>query len=203
MPFIVLTGGIASGKSTVAARLADHGAVVIDADAVAREVVAPGSEGLERIAERFGTAVITADGSLDRAALAAVVFADDEARRDLERITHPAVRRRVASLAAEARASDPDAVIVYDVPLYAESAGSGPAGVDRVVVVHAPADLRIRRLVDLRGMDRAQAERRVAAQASDAERLAVADTVIDASGSLAATLGQADDLWDDLTRRSG
>jgi len=197
---IALTGGIAAGKSTVGARLAELGAVVIDADGLAREAVAPGSEGLARIAESFGPAVIAEDGSLDRAALGAIVFADPERRRELEDITHPVVRRLAAERMSAAESADPNAVVVYDVPLLVES---GPDhGFELVVVAHAPAAVRIERMVALRGMDPAEAERRVGAQASDAERLAIADVVIDTDGTLDATLEQVDRLWERVGGRS-
>jgi len=197
---IALTGGIAAGKSTVGARLAELGAVVVDADGLAREAVAPGSEGLARIAESFGPAVIAEDGSLDRAALGAIVFADPERRRELESITHPVVRRLAAERMSAAESADPDAVVVYDVPLLVES---GPDhGFELVVVAHAPAAVRIERMVALRGMDRAEAERRIGAQASDAERLAIADVVIDTDGTLDATLEQVDRLWERVGGRS-
>ncbi|PCN46827.1 dephospho-CoA kinase [Curtobacterium sp. 'Ferrero'] len=200
MRIIGLTGGIAAGKSTVSARWAEHGAVVVDADRLARQAVEPGSPGLARVAERFGPSVIAPDGSLDRPALGAVVFADPEARKDLERITHPEVWRLAQQAFDAAEAADPDAVVVYDVPLLAEAAGSRPIRFDAVVVVDAPADQRVERLVEHRGMDRAEAERRVAAQVSDAERLALADHVVDATGTVADTVRSADEVWARLTR---
>lgn len=197
---IALTGGIAAGKSTIARRLTELGAVVVDADALAREAVEPGSEGLASIAEAFGDEVVGVDGALDRAALGSIVFADPARRRELEGITHPAVRRLAAERMAAAEAADPAAVVVYDVPLLAES---GPDhGFELVVVAHAPAATRIERMVGLRGMDRAEAERRVASQASDAERLAIADVVIDTDGTLDATLEQVDRLWERVRGRS-
>ncbi|GAB3406809.1 hypothetical protein GCM10027515_21940 [Schumannella luteola] len=194
MSWIGLTGGIAAGKSAVAQRLAEHGAVIIDADVVAREVVEPGTPGLARIVEEFGPEVVDADGRLIRPALGAIVFSDPAKRVVLEGITHPAIRERTRALRDAALAADPDAVVVNDVPLLVESRGR-EHGFDEVIVVHAPAEERIRRMVELRGMDRAEAERRIAAQASDEERLAVATTVIDASGTLAQTLAQVDEWW--------
>jgi len=191
-----LTGGIAAGKSVVSRRLAELGAAVVDADLLAREAVAPGSPGLARVVERFGPSVIRPDGSLDRAALGAVVFADEAARRDLEAITHPEVRALSRARMAEAVADDPGRVVVYDVPLLVETRGSGEF--DLVIVVHAPAEERLRRLVRLRGADEADARRRIAAQADDAVRLAVADRVVDASGTLEATLAAVDALWPEL-----
>uniref|UniRef100_A0A942Y9A6 Dephospho-CoA kinase n=1 Tax=Neobacillus citreus TaxID=2833578 RepID=A0A942Y9A6_9BACI len=195
MRIIGLTGGIAAGKSTVSARWAEHGAVVVDADQLARQAVAPGSPGLAQVAERFGPGVLAADGSLDRPALGAIVFADPDARRALEGITHPEVWRLAQRAFDAAEAGDPDAVVVYDVPLLAEAAGSRPIRFDAVVVVDAPAAQRIERLVEHRGMDRAEAERRVASQASDADRLALADHVVDATGSLDDTIRSADEVW--------
>jgi dephospho-CoA kinase len=188
-----LTGGIAAGKSVVARRLAELGAVHVDADAIAREVVEPGTPALGEIRRRFGDAVIAPDGSLDRPALGAIVFSDADARADLNGITHPAVRRRSQELFAEAAAADPDAIVVYDVPLLVE--GTRHDEFDRIVVVHADRDERVRRLVELRGMSPDEAARRIDAQASDAERLAVADDVIDANGTLDDTLRQVDELW--------
>jgi dephospho-CoA kinase len=197
---IALTGGIASGKSTVAARLAEHGAVVVDADQSAREVVEPGTPALKAIAQRFGPSVIRSDGSLDRAALGAIVFADQASRLALNAIVHPAVWQRALELFSEISARDPNAIIVYDVPLLVEAASGRPLHFDRVVVVHAPVQERIRRLVELRGFSEQDAAARVNAQAADDERLAVADVVINATGSLEETLRQADELWYSLQR---
>ncbi|PZE84252.1 dephospho-CoA kinase [Curtobacterium sp. MCBD17_032] len=200
MRIIGLTGGIAAGKSTVSRRFAEHGAVVVDADQLARDAVAPGSAGLAAVRERFGPAVVTADGALDRPALGSIVFADPAARKDLEGITHPEVWRLAQERFDAAAAADPDALVVYDVPLLAEAAGSRPLRFDAVVVVDAPAAVRVDRLVGHRGMSRADAERRVAAQASDADRLALADHVVDATGSVADTIRSADEVWARLTR---
>lgn len=200
MQLIGLTGGIASGKSTIASRLAEHGAVVVDADRIAREVVEPGRPALAAIAERFGPGVIAADGSLDRPALGAIVFADEEARLALNAITHPAVLAESTARFAEAEAADPDAIVVYDVPLLVESANEYPF--ELVVVAHADAATRAERLVTLRGMDRAEAERRIGSQASDAQRLAVADVVIDTDGTLEHTRDQVDALWERLKERA-
>jgi dephospho-CoA kinase len=196
MRVIGLTGGIAAGKTVVADRLAELGAVRIDADRLAREVVEPGTPALAEIARRFGADVIREDGSLDRPALGAVVFQDPDARRDLEAITHPAVRALSARRMAEAGEADPDAIVVYDIPLLVESGRVDEF--DRILVVHAPREERIRRLVELRGMSPEEAERRIASQASDEERLAVADDVIDSGVSLASTLAQTDRLWANL-----
>ncbi|UWD81204.1 dephospho-CoA kinase [Curtobacterium flaccumfaciens] len=199
MHIIGLTGGIAAGKSTVSRRWTEHGAVVVDADRLARDAVAPGSPGLAQVAERFGPSVIGADGSLDRPALGSIVFADPAARKDLEAITHPEVWRLAQQAFDAAEAADPDAVVVYDVPLLAEARGSRPLRFDAVVVVDAPAAQRIERLVEHRGMARDEAERRVAAQASDADRLALADHVVDATGTLEQTIRSADEVWARIT----
>jgi len=195
MYLIGLTGGIASGKSVVAARLAERGAVVVDADKLAREVVEPGTPALAAIADRFGADVIAADGSLNRPALGAIIFTDPEARLALNAITHPAVWKRARELFAEAESADPDAVVVYDVPLLAEAAADRPITFDLVVVVDASADTRLKRLVELRGLSEDEARHRISSQASDADRLALADVVIDSDDSLAETLAQADALY--------
>jgi dephospho-CoA kinase len=193
---IALTGGIASGKSTVAQRFAELGAVVIDADRLAREVVEPGTPGLDRIVEEFGPGVLSADGTLDRVALGAIVFDDEQARRTLNAITHPAVGERSRALFGAAREADADGVVVYDVPLLVDSSGRGRIDeFDRVVVVSAEEETRVRRLVELRGMDEADARRRIASQAPEAARLAIADDVIDTNGTLDETIAQVDALW--------
>lgn len=196
MPLIALTGGIAAGKSTVASRLAELGAVVVDADRLSRQAVEVGSPGLAAIRTRFGDEVIADDGSLDRPALGAVVFSDEGARADLNAIVHPEVSRLSQEAFAAAFAEDPDRVVVYDVPLLAESRGA--AEFDAVVVVHAPAEERIRRLVEIRRMTPAEAEGRVQAQADDAARLALADHVIDSSVSVVSTVAATDALWPTL-----
>lgn len=195
MYLIGLTGGIASGKSVVAKRLAEHGAVHVDADVLAREVVEPGTPGLAAIAERFGPAVIAADGTLDRRALGAIIFSDAEARADLNAITHPAVWARAKELFDAAVADDRNAVVVYDVPLLVEASSARPMRFDLIVVVHADTETRLRRLVELRGMTREEAAHRLNSQASDTQRLAIADVVIDNNGTLDETLAQADALW--------
>ncbi|MFI5060272.1 MAG: dephospho-CoA kinase [Actinomycetales bacterium] len=197
MQLIGLTGGIASGKSTIARRLADHGAVIVDADRIAREVVEPGTPALAEIAAAFGAGVVQPDGSLDRPALGAIVFADADALGRLNGITHPAVLRASTARFETAAAADPDAIVVYDVPLLVESANE--YRFDLIVVAHASAETRIERLVRLRGMDPAEAGRRIRSQASDDERLAVADVVIDTDGSLEQTILQTDALWERLT----
>ncbi|MBX3099796.1 MAG: dephospho-CoA kinase, long form [Salinibacterium sp.] len=196
MYLIGLTGGIASGKSAVAERLANHGAIVVDADVLARRVVEPGTPGLARIAQEFGPGVISSDGSLDRAALGEIVFSDPDKRLVLNAITHPEIQRLSEAIFAEASAADPYAVGVYDVPLLVEAAHDEPRHYDLVVVVHADAETRIRRMMQLRGMTRHEASHRINSQASDAERLAIADVVIDSNGTLEWTLEQADELWE-------
>jgi dephospho-CoA kinase len=200
---VAVTGGIGSGKSTVTARFAERGCPVIDADRVAREVVEPGEPALAELAERFGDGVIRPDGSLDRAAVAAIVFADDDARADLERITHPRVAARMAERIADLNAEPgarPDRVVVIDHPLLVETAQAGRF--DAVVVVLAPEAVRSQRLADERGMDPADVRARMAAQASDAERRAVATHVVDNSGDLASLLAQVDRIHADLLTRS-
>jgi dephospho-CoA kinase len=199
--FIVgLTGGIASGKSTVARRLVEHGAVHVDADAISREVVAPSTPGLAAVERGFGPGVLAADGSLDRAALGRLVFSDPEARLRLEAIIHPLVHARTAELIAEADASDPAAVVVYDVPLLVEARRE--LRFDLIVVCEAPSEVRIARLLEHRGMPREESQRRISAQAGDDERRAVADVVIDTSASLQRTLDQVDQLWVDVALRA-
>jgi dephospho-CoA kinase len=191
---IGLTGGIASGKSTVAKRFAEHGAVVIDADQLARAAVAPGTEALAHIAEIFGPEVIAADGSLNRAQLGSIVFGDATALSVLNNVVHPAVRALSAQAIAAAQLDNPHVVIVYDVPLLVEASVGHPF--DLIVVVHADAETRVRRMVELRGMVETDARKRISSQAADADRLAVADVVIDAMGSLEETIAQVDLLWD-------
>lgn len=197
---IGLTGGIASGKTVVARRLAEHGAVHIDADELARLVVEPGEPALAEIERAFGSEIIGSDGRLDRAALASIIFVDPERRAALNAVTHPAVKRRTAQLIAEATAADPDAVIVYDVPLLVEAGVDSQHAFDLVVVVNASTETRIRRLVELRGLTREEAVHRLNSQVTDTERLAIADVVIDSNGELASTLQQADALWEQVRR---
>ncbi len=196
MQRIGLTGGIAAGKSVAARRLGELGAVVIDSDVLAREAVAPGSAGLDAVVEEFGSTVLAGDGSLDRAALASIVFSDAAARSRLDALVHPIVRRLSAEHEAAAAVVDPGAVVVHDIPLLVETGQADAFHV--LVVVHAPAVLRVERLVRLRGLDRSEAEARVAAQASDDERLAVADVVLDGTGSDEDLRAQVDQLWDRL-----
>lgn len=192
MPLIAVTGGIASGKSTISKRLGELGAVVVDADALAREVVEPGQPALQAIRHAFGDDVLRDDGTLDRAALGRLVFSDPSARHLLNGIVHPSVLAR--SQAAFRRALDRDrsAVVVYDVPLI-DARGTGEF--DRVVVADAPEEVRVRRLVELRGLTEDDARARIASQLSDDERRALATDLIDTGGSLQQTLRWADDLW--------
>lgn len=199
MPLIALTGGIASGKSTIARRLAEHGAVVVDADAIVREVQAPGSAVLARIAQVFGPDVIAEDGALDRPALGARVFGDPELLAQLNEIVHPAVREESQRRFTEALSADPRTVVVYDVPLLVEARVDDPW--DLIVVAHAPVEERLRRLIQLRGLDEVAARERIGAQVPDEKRLAIADVVIDTSGSLEQTLAQTDALWERLVSR--
>lgn len=199
MLLVALTGGIASGKSTVARRLEEHGAVIVDADQVARQVVEPGEPALARIAEEFGPGVIAADGSLDRAALGAIVFSDPEGRQRLNAITHPAVLDRSRALFAAAGDADSDAIVVYDIPLLVEAGRIDEF--DLRVVVHAATETRVSRMIELRGMTREEALHRINSQATDTDRFAIADVVIDADGTLEHTLEQTDALWENLRAR--
>ncbi|MGH3812089.1 MAG: dephospho-CoA kinase [Pseudonocardiaceae bacterium] len=185
-----LTGGIGSGKSTVAARLAQRGAWIVDSDGIAREVVAPGTAGLRAVVDEFGAGIRTEDGELDRLALAARVFNDADARGRLNAIVHPLVAARSAELIATAPS---DAVVVQDVPLLVEAGLA--AGFSLVVVVHADAEVRVGRLVEQRGMAKPDAAARIAAQATDQQRRAAADAWLDNSGSRARTFAAVDQLW--------
>ncbi len=190
-----LTGGVASGKSTVSAILAELGAVIIDADLLAREVVEPGTEGLAEIVAAFGPEILTAAGQLDRPAVGARVFADEEARRTLEAIIHPRVRDRGRELEAEAA---PGAIVVHDIPLLAET--GQPANFDAVIVVDVPVELQIERMVRDRGMTVADAEARIAAQATREQRLAIATHVIDNTGTFEDLRHRVTEVFEELKR---
>ena len=192
-----LTGGIGAGKSEVSRRLEAQGAILIDADAIAREVVAPGTPGLAAVTEVFGTGVLRGDGRLDREGLGAIVFADPVKLESLNRIVHPLIAERMAGLE---RSAGPDAIVVHDVPLLVEN--DLAAGYDLVVVVDAPEQVQLDRLTRQRGMRAEQAQARMAAQASRDKRLAIADLVVDNSGSLAELNRQVGDLWAELRRRA-
>lgn len=191
---IGLTGGIGSGKSTVSSRLAELGAFIVDADLVAREIVEPGQPALAELAEAFD-GVLNPDGTLNRAELARQAFATPEATKKLNAITHPRIRARTEELFKQGRESGAE-VLVYDMPLLIENGEVNK--VDHVLVVDAPDELRIERLVQHRGLDEDDARRRIAAQIDRETRLGAADTVLDNSGSLEDLLTQVDDFWDGL-----
>ncbi|WP_328970916.1 dephospho-CoA kinase [Streptomyces sp. NBC_00239] len=192
-----LTGGIGAGKSEVSGLLARYGAVIVDADRIAREVVEPGTPGLAAVVEAFGESVLTPEGTLDRPGLGAIVFADQEKLRTLNAIVHPLVRDRSAELEA---AAGPGAIVVNDVPLLAEN-GLAPL-YDLVVVVDAAPETQLARLTGRRGMAESEARARMAAQATREQRLAVADLVIDNDGPLAALEPQVRKVWAELVERA-
>ena len=196
MLVVGLTGGVGAGKSTVSGLLADHGAVIVDADAIAHAVVEPGTSGFQQILDAFGDEVLYYDGMLDRKALAALVFRDDVARKQLEGIIHPLVRQQSDLMTALA---DDDAIVVHDVPLLAETGRLD--SYDVIVVVDAPADVRISRLLQSRGWDVSTAQARINAQASREDRLAIADEVIVNTGDLGKLKDQVDQLWHRLVTR--
>ena len=189
-----LTGGIGSGKSTVARMLVERGAVLIDADVVARQVVEPGTPGFDAVVERFGPGVVGPDGHLDRPKIADVVFADEAARQDLNDITHPLVGEEMMRRVDEA---PDDAIVVMDIPLLAEGGKDRASGYPAVIVVEAPRNVRLERLVT-RGMDREDALARMERQASDEARREIATHVIDNSGDLATLEEHVAEVWDDL-----
>jgi dephospho-CoA kinase len=189
-----LTGGVASGKSTVAAMLADLGAVVIDADALAREVVQAGTPGFDAVVEEFGSELVGPDGELDRPALGRLVFADESARRRLEAIVHPLVFERYAELESTAPA---DAIVVHDIPLLAES--SRATDFDAVIVVDAPRETQVERMTRERGWTAEDAEARIAAQAAREDRLAIATYVVDNTGSLDDLRARVAEIYAELT----
>src|SRR5829696_1075530 len=195
MILVALTGGIGSGKSTVSALLGERGALVVDADAIVRELQAAGQPLLEQLAERFGPQIIRPDGSLDRAALAAVAFTDDAALADLNAIVHPAVRAEMARRVEAAAVTDQ--VVVMDIPLLTVHSGYDYAA---VLVVDVPIETAVQRLVEARGMEEADARARIGKQITREERVALADRVIDNSGDRAALEAQVDDVWDWVRR---
>jgi len=195
MKRVGLTGGIAAGKSAVSGMLEDLGAVVIDADVLAREVVRKGTPGLDAVVAAFGEEVLGADGELDRPAMARLVFGDEDARRRLEAIVHPLVFERIVELEA---AAPQDAVVVHDIPLLAESGRAGTF--DAVLVVDAPAEVQVARMVHDRGWSEAEARARIDAQASRQDRLSIATHVIDNTGTLEDLRNRVAEVFEELSR---
>ena len=193
MILVGLTGGIGAGKSTVSAMLAERGAVIVDADQIARDLQSPGSPVLDSMAERFGEHIIRDDGSLDRAAVAAIVFNDDAALKDLNGIVHPAMQSEIQRQIDEHRSTD--RVVVLDFPLLGENPRKGLAA---TIVVDIPVDVAVERLVDQRGMDEADARARINSQISRDERLATATHVLDNGGDRDSLTAQVDELWQQL-----
>lgn len=191
-----MTGGIAAGKSTVCNRLRELGAHVESADELVRFVQSKGSPVLDAIRNRFGIGVIDGDGELDRAALGRLVFEDADARRDLEAIVHPAIGVELQKRIATAYAENPNAVIVYDIPLLVET--NRMDEFDSIIVLACDPDIRRQRLIDLRGMTAEEADARIAAQATEVARMQVADWIIDTGESVDETLEQVDDVWADI-----
>lgn len=195
-----LTGGIGSGKSTVAKMLAEHGATIIDADAISRQLMEPGQEVLAETVATFGDHLLDAQGKLDRAALASVVFGDKEALEKLNAIVHPAVRAESERLRQEAiTAQGEGAIIIQDIPLLTESGQADRF--DGVILVDAPEEVRVKRLVEHRGMDAEDARARMNNQATDEQRRAIATWIIDNSGTIESTRHQVDQLWNDIIER--
>ncbi len=199
MLVVGLTGGIGAGKSAVADLLEARGAVLVDADEVARAVVEPGGPAYQPVIDRFGRGVVASDGTIDRKALAALAFVDEESRLALNAITHPAIG--AALLAARDAVSDPDAVVIMAIPLLTE-AHRATMGLDQIVVVDCPTDVALERLLSQRGFERADAVARINSQISREERLAYADYVVDNSGDRAALGAAVDALWQWLTARA-
>ncbi|MCF8540844.1 MAG: dephospho-CoA kinase [Aurantimicrobium sp.] len=197
---VALTGGIAAGKSTVSRMLAECGATIVDADVLAREAVAVGSAGLAAVTHAFGSQVLTESGALDRAALGNIVFIDEDARRRLEAIVHPEVARLSAEAFASAERQKPGGIVIYDVPLLVEAGRKNEF--DAVIVVEAPDDVRRHRLINERGMTEQEAQSRLAAQATNAERRALADYVISSEFSLEDTRREAETVYAQLVRSS-
>ncbi|MEY4898712.1 MAG: hypothetical protein RL294_523 [Actinomycetota bacterium] len=197
MPIIALTGGIAAGKTTVANRFAELGAHVLSADELVRHSQRAGSPTLSAIKKRFGLGVVDERGELDRAALGRIVFEDEMARTDLEAIVHPAISAEFASRVETILAAQPSAIVIYDIPLLVESNRVGDFGA--VIVLSCDPQIRHDRLVRLRGMSSDAAQSRIDAQASEQERLSIADWTIDSSQSIESTISQTDAVWADLT----
>lgn len=190
MILIGLTGGIGSGKSTVSSLLAEHGAVIIDADAITRQLQQPGQPLLQELADRFGPEILTESGELNRPALASVAFSDPEALKDLNKIVHPAVAKEMDRQMNEVRHTDK--VVVLDIPLLAENPRKGLCG---VIVVDVPVDLAVHRLVTFRSMNEADARARIEKQASREKRLEIADQVIDNSGDMESLARRVGEVW--------
>ena len=199
MKVIGLTGGIASGVSLVASMFRELGGAVIEADRIARDVVAPGTRAYRKIIDVFGREVVLPDGSLDRRRLGALVFKDPSARRRLNTITHPEIRRRIAEQVERTAAERPDAVILVDIPLLLDTAGPDAFDLDAVIVVQATPEQQISRLMARDGLTREEAESRLAAQRPIAEKATEADWVIDNSGSIEQTRAQVEALWGTLS----
>jgi dephospho-CoA kinase len=197
VPIIALTGGIAAGKTTVANRFAELGAHVLSADELVRHSQRAGSPTLSAIKKRFGLGVVDERGELDRAALGRIVFEDEMARTDLEAIVHPAISAEFASRVETILAAQPSAIVIYDIPLLVESNRVGDFGA--VIVLSCDPQIRHDRLVRLRGMSSDAAQSRIDAQASEQERLSIADWTIDSSQSIESTISQTDAVWADLT----
>lgn len=199
MRHLALTGGIGSGKSTVAKLFAQRGATIIDADAISRSLMEPGQQVLAQVVETFGDHLLDETGRLDRQALANIVFQDHTAREQLNAIVHPAVRAESQRQRDAALANDPEhAIIIQDIPLLVETGQADQY--DGVIVVYTDYDIRIQRLIASRGMELADAQARIAAQATDEQRRAVADWIIDNSGTLAATEEQVEQVWNQLVQ---
>ena len=192
---IGLTGGVASGKSTVASALRTLGAAIVDADAIAREVARPGGPAYRDVVEAFGPSVVRPDGTLDRKALAARVFGDAAARRRLNALTHPHIRRRMVEEAARLAAPGGPPVIVFDIPLLLDTTDGRDLDLDGIVVVYADPETRVRRMMDRDGLCEEEGRRRLAAQVPLEQKVARADWVVDNSGAAEATRAQVDRLW--------
>jgi dephospho-CoA kinase len=199
---IGLTGGVASGKSTVAEALRRLGATIVDADAIAREVVRPGAPAYQAIVDAFGASVVGTDGALDRKALAARVFADEDARRRLNALTHPHIRRRMVEEAARLTAAAGGPVVIFDIPLLLDTTDGRELELDGIVVVYADPEIRVRRMMARDGLSDEEARRRLAAQVRLEDKVARADWVIDNSGTPDATRAQVEGLWRTLTERA-